>query len=110
MKKNARNLYLRRGTYWFNQQVKGKRTWVNLETKEEAEAIRRIRLVRADTIMRPETGLLPEVDAFIAYKQSKGRYSRNSVNTKVLILKKFARWLPASATFANVTPVQCENF
>lgn len=60
--------------------------------------------------MRPETGLLPEVDAFIAYKQSKGRYSRNSANTKILILRSFARWLPASATLASVTTAHCENF
>ena len=32
VKKNARNLYLKRGTYWFSQQVKGKRAWVNLQT------------------------------------------------------------------------------
>ncbi len=110
VKKNARNLYLRRGTYWFSQQIKGKRTWVNLQTSDEAEAVRRVRIVRADAIVRPETGLLPEVGAFIAYKRNKGRYSKNSGDTKVLILQKFARWLPAAATLANVTPAQCESF
>ncbi len=109
-KKNARNLYLKRGSYWFGQQVKGKRIWVNLQTSDEAEAIRRVRLVRADPIMRPAVGLLPEVEAFVSSKRSKGRYSKNSADTKVLILRVFARWLPATATLTNVTPVQCESF
>ena len=60
--------------------------------------------------MRPETGLLPEVDAFINYKRSKQRYSKNSADTKVLILQAFARWLPASASLATVTAAQCELF
>lgn len=102
VKKNARNLYLKRGTYWFSQQVKGKRAWGNLQTREEVEAVRRVRLVRANPIMRPEPGLLPEVDAFIAYKRSKGLYSKNSADTKVLCLKTFARWLPATATLVTL--------
>ena len=105
-----KNLYWREGGWWFGQQIKGKRTWVNLQTQDEAEAIRRVRMVRADPIMRPEVGLLPEVDAFMAYKKSKGRYSKNSADTKVLILRTFARWLPPTASLANVTPAQCENF
>ena len=105
-----KNLYWREGGWWFGQQIKGKRTWVNLETRDESEAIQRVRLVRADPIMRPATGLLPEVEAFVAYKKSKGRYSKNSADTKVLILRSFARWLPATATLANVTPAQCESF
>ena len=67
-----KNLFWREGGWWFGQQVKGRRTWVNLETRDEAEAIRRVRLVRANPIMRPETGLLPNVNAFITYKRSKG--------------------------------------
>ena len=105
-----KNLYWREGGWWFGRQVKRKRTWVNLETRDEVEAVRRVRLVRANPIMRPETGLLPEVDAFIAYKRSKGLYSKNSADTKVLCLKAFARWLPATATLANVTPPQCDGF
>ena len=110
VKKNARNLYLRRGVWWFGQQVKGKRTWVNLQTDDEAEAVRRVRIVRADSIMRPETGLLPEVDAFIEYKLKNRLYSKNSADTKVLCLRAFVRWLPESATLANVTPAQCDGF
>ena len=105
----AKNLYWREGGWWFGQQVKAKRTWVNLQTTDEAEAVRRVRLIRADPIMRPATGLLPEVDAFIASRRSKGRYSKNSADTKVIILKVFARWLPVTATLANVTLAQCDS-
>lgn len=105
-----KNLYWREGGWWFGQQIKGKRTWVNLQTRDEVEAVRRVRLVRANPIMRPETGPIPEVDAFIAYKRSKGLYSKNSGDTKVLCLRAFARWLPATATLANVTSAQCDDF
>ena len=69
-----KNLYWREGGWWFGQQVKGKRSWVNLQTKDEAEAIRRVRTVKADPSMHPPTGLATEVDAFIAYKVRKKQY------------------------------------
>lgn len=107
---SVKNLYWREGGWWFGQQIRGKRTWVNLQTQDEAEAIRRVRMIRSDPIMRSEADLLPEIDAFAAYKKSQGRCSKNSEDTKVLILRAFARWLPATATLANVAPVQCESF
>ena len=110
VKKNARNLYLKRGTWWFAQQVKGKRQWINLHTSDEAEAVRLRRLARANPILRPETGLLPDIDAFIDYKLKNRLYSENSAKTKVLCLRAFSRWLPDTATLANVTTEQCNAY
>ena len=110
VKKNARNLYLKRGSWWFAQQVKGKRQWINLHTNDEAEAVRFRRLARANPIIRPETGLLPDVDAYVEYKVKNRLHSKNSADTKVLCLRAFARWLPETATLANVTSEQCDGF
>lgn len=107
---NARNLYPKRGKWYFARMVKGKRQWIPLHTSVEAEAVRLRRLVLAIPTMCPETGLLAEVDAFVAYKLKKGFYSQNSADTKVLCLRAFARWLPETATIATVTPAQCDDF
>ena len=106
----AKNLYWREGGWWFGQQINGKRIWKNLKTQDEAEAIRRARTFRSSPEMAPAVGLHAEVDAFIAYKRAKGRYSQNSAKTKIIILKAFANWLPNTASLASVTPAQCEGF
>ena len=82
----------------------------NLQTKDEAAAIRRLRTVKSHPLTSPAVGLEAEVDDFIAYKRSKGRYTKNSGDTKVLILKAFARWLSTNISFAKVTLEQCEAF
>ncbi len=106
----AKNLYLKRGNWWFSRQIDGKRKWVNLHTRDEAEAIKLSRLVEHHPDLRPEYTTDEDVTAFVAYKKSKRRYSRNSAETKVLILRRFAAWLPPRSNLANVSAKQCSAF
>ncbi|MCA1659914.1 MAG: site-specific integrase [Verrucomicrobiaceae bacterium] len=109
--KHAPNLYLKRGTWWYAKQVNGVRPWVNLQTGDEAEAIRRVRELEHSPLLRIETtGLRAEVAQFIDYKVKKREYSRDSASTKVVVLEEFSGYLDNSATSATVRPADCANF
>ena len=46
-----KNVYLRKGGYWFSQMIQGKRVWVNLQTSDYAEAIKRTIEVRGNPLV-----------------------------------------------------------
>ena len=102
-KAKAHNLYLKRDNWWFARQIEGKRVWVNLHTTDEAEAIRLKRQIEHSPKLRPTGTIGEDVAAFIDHKKAKQHFSRNSALTKVLIIKKFAAWLPAGTTSVAVT-------
>lgn len=105
------NLYTQRGKYYYAKQVNGTRPFVDLYTSDETEAIKRVRnLQRSPLLLIETTGLKAEVAQFVAYKVRRREFSRDSASTKVLILNRFAGWLPKHATSATVTPNECERF
>lgn len=105
------NLYIQRGKFYYAKQVNGKRPFIALNTSDETEAILMARnLERSPLLHSLSTGLKAEIDQFIAYKQSKRQYSRDSAKTKILILKSFADWLPDNNTVATISPNQCQDF
>ncbi len=108
--RRGKNLYFKKGGWWFAKQIEGKRQWVNLHTADESEAVRLRDEIENNPLLRPTGGLADDVDAFVAHKRGKRTYSRNSGETKVLILRRFAAWLPAGTTAAAVSVNQCERF
>lgn len=108
--RRARNLYFKKGSWWFAKQIGGKREWVNLRTADEAAAVELRGKIEHNPLLRPAGTLDEDIDAFIAYKRSHRRYSPNSGGTKVLILRQFAKWLPTGARLQTVTAAQCKAF
>lgn len=112
MKKGSvRNLYQDdRGKWWYAKQVKRERPWVALNTRDELEAIRRIRDIALNPILRDAgQGLKAEAKQFVAYKLAHREYSRNSAENKILLLDRFADAFP-KATAATATTSQCTQF
>lgn len=98
IKKATRGLYLRGKTYWLNQQVNKKRSFVTLETSDLSEAISKAAEVR-------ESGVLPDgvfldhvVERYIVYCRDSGVWSASSVDSKAPVMRKWAKWC------GNVTP------
>lgn len=112
MKRAAiRNLYVQRGRFYYARQVNGARPFVDLQTTDETEAIRRVREMERSPLLRiGTTGLRAEVSQFIAYKVGKREYSRDSASTKVLILNRFADAVAPDATSATVGVGDCAAF
>jgi integrase len=109
--KHAPNLYRKRGTWWYAKQVNGVRPWVNLQTSDEAEAVRRVRNLERSPLLRVKTtGLRAEVGQFINHKVKRREYSRDSAMTKVLVLNLFADLIPDDATSATVSAADCQSF
>lgn len=104
-----KNVYLRRGTYWFAKQIEGKRQWVNLQTSDFPEAARRALAIRDNPLLRP-TGLIKEdAQRFTAWKLAQNEWSRQSSKTKVLAIEEFADLFPALAMH-QVTTEHAETF
>lgn len=109
--RGIKNLYTQRGRFYYARQVNGSRPFVDLQTSDESEALRRIaELERSPLLAAKRSGLRAEIDRFVAHKIARREYSRDSGATKVLILREFADWLPAAASAATVRPDQCAAF
>ena len=98
-----KNVYLRKGGYWFSQMIQGKRVWVNLQTSDYAEAVKRTIEVRGNPLVKPSHTLADDVERFVAHKVRMNQYSRASAHTKRLALLKLCAWLPGECTLASVT-------
>lgn len=105
-----RNLYLKRGSYWFARQVGGVRKWVNLQTGDLSEAITKAAEVALDPLVIPEKNLDHEITRFIAYKLRMNQYSAQSGATKPIGLRQFATGLPAAFTSRSVNPEHVKRF
>lgn len=106
----VRNLYLKRGSYWYARQVDGVRKWVNLQTADLSEAIRNAAEIANHPLVRPEKNLLYEIDRFVAYKVRMNDYSKESAGNKPLILREFAASLPVSFTSRSVNSDHAKRF
>jgi integrase/recombinase XerD len=105
------NLYVQRGKYYYAKQVNGTRPFIDLQTTDEAEAVRRVRNLERSPLLRIKTtGLRTEVDQFITHKVRRREFSPDSAKTKVLVLNRFADWLGADATSASINPDDCQRF
>lgn len=108
--KSIRNLYLKRGSYWFARQVAGVRKWVNLETGDLSEALRRLSEIQFHPLIRPEHHLRAEVRRFIDYKLRMNEWSAQSADSKRWCLDRFAAELPATFTAKSVNTTHIAQF
>lgn len=105
-----KNLYLKRGSYWFSKMTNGKRVWVNLQTGDPSTAIARAQEIQLDPRVAPRVNLASEVRQFVAHKLSLNEYSRQSSQTKIHVLREFSSALPESATSRTVTTKHVAEF
>lgn len=105
-----RNLYSQRGRLYYAKQVKGARPFIDLQTTDEAEAVRRIQEIRLNPIVYAAgEGLAVEARQFIAYKEGKRQYTRDSAKTKIIPLLALATKYPNERA-ATITVRQLEAF
>lgn len=105
-----KNLYLKRGSYWFARQVGGVRKWVNLQTGDLSEAVRKAAEVARDPLVIPPNNLEHEMRGFIAYKLRMNQYSKQSAATKLIALLQFAGSLPPAFTSRSVNHEHVRRF
>lgn len=105
-----KNLYLKRGSYWFARQVGGVRKWINLQTGDLGEAIRKAAEVVRDPLIMPDKNLKNEIQRFIAYKLRMNQYSKQSAATKAIALAQFAASVQHSFTSRSVNGQHARQF
>lgn len=105
-----KNVYLRKGGYWFARQINKKRIWVNLRTPDYVEAARRAIEIENNPLLSSPGGMRDDIARFVAHKLKENRYSEQSAKTKVLALNQLADFLPPSATVHTVNSKQVEDY
>lgn len=99
----ARGIRLHGASYELNIQRKGIRQFINLETADFSEAIKRAEKVRANPDLLPSAGLTEEIERFIAYKLRMGEYTRHTALTKKNKLLLMQEAVPDGITAAGVS-------
>ncbi len=105
-----RNLYLKRGSYWYARMVGGERKWVNLQTPDLSEAVKRAAEIATNPLLQPEKNLGHEVKRFVAYKVRMNEYSRDSAKSKPIALRQFAASVPRAFTTRSVNREHVQRF
>ena len=108
-KKEMRGIYKRGSAYWFNFQVAGKRNFVNLETEDPAEAVKRAAEMRAAPALLPGNGFESEITRFLEYKRRRNEFTVSSAHGRGFILRAFGRWV-AKPSAASVTASDIARF
>lgn len=107
---NLKNLYLKRGSYWFARQTGGVRKWVNLQTGDLSDAVRKAAEIAHNPLVTPKKNLEHEINRFVAYKLRMNRYSKQSAVTKAIALRQFAASVPQSFTSVSVNREHVQRF
>lgn len=97
-------------TYELNIQRNGIRQFINLETDDFSEAIKRAEKVRTTPDLLPSVSLEHEIDRFIAYKKRIGEYTESTARSKKIKLLLLKQSLPATATASTVTTAQIQDW
>jgi integrase len=100
----SRGIRLHGATYELNIQRGGRRQFINLETDDFAEAVKRAQQIRLDPDLMPSGGLEQEIARFLAYRKRLGQYTEQTMRGKRLKLGLMARAVPPGRTAATVTP------
>jgi integrase len=101
-KEQTRGIYKRGPVYWLNFQVRGKRNFINLETEDLAEAIKRAAEMRVAPILQPGPGFHLEIENFLDYKRRRNEFTVSSAHGRGFILRAFAKWVDKlSAAFVT---------
>jgi site-specific recombinase XerD len=109
LKGRVKGVYLRGDTYWFAKQVKGRRSFVSLETNDYITALRRAREIMDSPELQPAQSLIAEIDRFLSHKYETNRYSKMSAQSKRSCLSMFADSVK-NAPPASITAYHCKAF
>lgn len=105
-----KNVYLRKGGYWYSKMSEGKRVWVNLQTNNFPKAIERAIEIKDHPLVKPSHTLMDDAHRFLDYKANMNRYTKASAAGKLLVLERFCNWLPEGATISSVTNKQASDY
>lgn len=104
--KDVKGVVQRDGGYWFNRQVRGKRAWVNLQTRDFAEAVKRAIDVKDHPLVASGGS---DFERFLADQKERGRYTAQSSETRRYALQAYQRHLgKKSPVKASVN--ECQAF
>jgi site-specific recombinase XerD len=106
----ARGIRLHGSTYELNIQRNGVRQFINLETTDFAEAVKRAEEVRRNPTLLPGSGLDAEIERFITYKLAKRQYTEHTARTKKNKLQLLRAAVPPGSSAASVTTAQLQRW
>ena len=104
-----RGVYLRTGGYWFARMVAGKRSWVNLETKDYVQACERALKILNETVQFSRESVENCSERFIAWKLRRGHYTENTVEKATAALNVFQRHV-GNREIKTITVKDCQKF
>lgn len=90
-------------SYELNIQRNNVRQFINLETNDFAEAVKRAQEIRSNPDLQPSTSYETEVAKFIKYKRSQGEYTAHTALTKKNKILLMMKSLPKGASASTVT-------
>ncbi|MCC7519885.1 MAG: tyrosine-type recombinase/integrase [Verrucomicrobiae bacterium] len=105
-----KNVYHRKGGYWYSKMTEGKRIWVNLQTADYAEAIKRALEIQENPLVKSPHTAMDDAHEFVGHKLRMNQYSRASATAKLYTLRQFFQWLPERTSAAAVTSKQVAEY
>jgi len=93
MKRNSstdgrlKGVYLRGKKFWYRYGYERRQYRVPLDTEDEAAAITKALRIRANPLLTGANPLAEEIKAYLAIKQEKGDYTRNSADSRGPVLR-----------------------
>ena len=97
MKRNSstgerlKGLYVRGKKFWYRYSYERHQYRVPLETEDEAEALTKAFRIRANPLLTGANPLAEEIKAYLATKQEKGIYTRNSADSRGPVLNMWVK-------------------
>lgn len=109
-KEDRKHLALRKGRWWFHRMVCGKRSWVNLETEDLEEARRKRDVLLSMPRFHAGDLFSTMAEKFLAEKEEKGSYSRDTKESRGYILSSLGAFLGADTTVAKISKADLERW
>ena len=93
VKGENRGLALKRGSWWFSRMIQGKRSWVNLETADLADARKKRDVLLSMPRFSARDQMVTMTEKFLGEMLADGIYSRDSFESRGYILGELCRYL-----------------
>jgi len=103
VKGENRGLALKRGSWWFSRMIQGKRSWVNLETADLADARKKRDVLLSMPRFSARDQMVTMTEKFLGEMLADGIYSRDSFESRGYILGELCRYLGEEQTVQKVT-------
>jgi integrase len=87
--KKLKGVFLRGNIFWFRHGTGKNRLQVSLETRDEAEAIDKARVILENPELNPCNGFLTELNGYADEQVANGTWTANSRGSKTAVLRMF---------------------